>query len=43
MKNKKVTMLIDFGSAYNLINCELAKLVNCFIYLATKFQVMVVP
>jgi hypothetical protein len=36
IKKKKVTMLIDSGSTHNFINCKLAKLLNCFIYLAPR-------
>ena len=41
VKKKKVTVLIDNGSTHNFINCNLAKLLNCFIYTTTNFQVMV--
>ena len=34
IKNKKVTMLIDFGSTHNLIHCKVAKDLNCFVYSA---------
>ena len=42
IKKKKVAVLIDSGSAYNFINYKLDKILNCFIYLALKFQVMIV-
>jgi hypothetical protein len=41
IKNKKVTMLIDSGSTHNFINCKLAKLLNCFVFPAPEFQVMI--
>ena len=34
-------MLIDYGSNHRFINWKLSKLLNCFIYLALKFQVMI--
>ena len=34
-------MLIDCGSTHNLIHCKLAKALNCFIYLAPEFQVII--
>ena len=34
-------MLIDFGSTYNFIHYKLAKVLNYFIYLAQKFQVVI--
>ena len=34
-------MLIDFGSTHNFINYKLAKLLNCYIYQASEFQVKV--
>ena len=37
----KVAMLIDCGSTHNFIHCKLAKALNCFIYLALEFQVMI--
>jgi hypothetical protein len=42
IQKKKVTMLIDFGSNHNFINYKLAKYLNCFVYLAPEFQVMIV-
>ena len=42
IKNKKVTMLIDSSSTHNFIFCRLVKLLNCFIYLAPKYQAMIV-
>ena len=42
IKNKKVTILIDYGSTHNFINCKLAKDINYFVYQPTpKFQVMI--
>ena len=41
IKNKRVTTLIDFGSTHNFVHCKLAKVLNSFIYLAPKFQVMI--
>ena len=35
-------MLIDSSSTHNFINFKLAKLLNCFIYLAPEFQVLIV-
>jgi carbamoylphosphate synthase small subunit len=32
IKNKKVIVLIDYGSTHNFIHCELAKAHNFFIY-----------
>ena len=34
-------MLIDSGSAHNFIHCKVAKELNCFLYLAPEFQLMV--
>ena len=34
-------MLIDFGSTHNFIHCKLAKVLNCFVYPAPEFQVMI--
>jgi hypothetical protein len=41
IKNKKVIFLIDFGSTHNCIHYKLAKDLNCFVYLAPEFQVMI--
>lgn len=41
IKTKKVTLLIDFGITHNFIHLKLAKTLNCFMYLAPKFQVMI--
>jgi hypothetical protein len=41
IKNKKVTMLIDSGSTHNFINYKLAKDLNCFVFPAPEFQVMI--
>ena len=35
-------MLIDSGSTHNFIHCKSAKVLNFFVYLAPKFQVMIV-
>ena len=42
IKKNKVTVLIDYGSTHNSIHCKLAKVLNCFVYLAPEFQVMIV-
>jgi hypothetical protein len=34
-------MLIDSSSTHKFINYNLAKLLNCFIYLAQEFKVMI--
>ena len=34
-------MLIDSGSTHNFIHCKVAKELNCFLYPALEFQVMV--
>jgi len=41
IKNKKVIMLIDFGNTINFINYKLAKLLNRFVFLVPKFQVII--
>jgi hypothetical protein len=41
IKKKKVIVLIDSGSTHNFIHCKLAKDLNCFVYPAPEFQVMV--
>jgi len=41
IKNKKVTILIDLGSTHNFINYKLEKDLNCFVYPALEFQVMI--
>jgi hypothetical protein len=41
IKNKKVTIFIDSGSTHNFINYKVAKDLNCFVYLAPKFQVTI--
>jgi hypothetical protein len=41
IKKKKVTMLIDSGSTHNFINYKLAKDLNCFVFPAHEFQVMI--
>jgi hypothetical protein len=42
IKKKKVIVLIDSGSTHNFIHYKLAKDLNCFVYLAPEFQVMIV-
>jgi hypothetical protein len=42
IKNKKVIVLIDSSSTHNFIHYKLAKDLNCFVYLAPEFQVMIV-
>jgi hypothetical protein len=42
IKNKKVIVLIDSGSTHNFIHYKLAKALNCFVYPAPEFQVMIV-
>ena len=34
-------MLIDFDSTHNFIHCNLAKVLNCFVYPAPEFQVII--
>jgi hypothetical protein len=41
IKKKKVIVLIDSGSTHNFIHYKLAKDLNCFVYPAPKFQVMI--
>jgi hypothetical protein len=41
IKKKKVIVLIYYGSTHNFIHCKLAKSLNCFIYPAPEFQVMI--
>jgi hypothetical protein len=41
IKKKKVIILIDYGSTHNFINYKLAKDLNCFVYPAPEFQVMI--
>ena len=41
IKKKKVTVLIDSCSTHNFIHCKLAKVLNCFVYPAPEFQVMI--
>jgi hypothetical protein len=41
IKNKKVIVLIDFGSTHNFIHYKLAKALNCFVYPAPEFHVMI--
>jgi hypothetical protein len=42
IKKEKVTILIDSSSTHNFINYTLAKYLECFVYPAPKFQVMIV-
>jgi hypothetical protein len=41
IKNKKLIVLIDSGSTHNFIHYKLAKALNCFVYPAPEFQVMI--
>ena len=41
IKKKKVTILIDYVSTHNFINCKLSKILNYFMYTSPKFQVMI--
>ena len=41
IKKKKVIVLIDSGSTHNFIHRKLAKDLNCFVYPAPEFQVMI--
>ena len=41
IKKKKVIVLIDSRSTHNSIHCKITKELNCFLYPAPKFQVMV--
>ena len=41
LKKQKVTVLIDSGSTHNFINKKLATRLNCFIYPAPEFQVLI--
>ena len=41
IKKKKMTVLMDSSSTHNFIHSKIAKDLNCFIYLAPEFQVMV--
>ena len=41
IKKKKVIVLIDSGSTHNFIHCKVVKELNCFLYQAPEFQVMV--
>jgi hypothetical protein len=41
IKKKKVIVLIDSSSTHNFIHYKLAKDLNCFVYPAPKFQVMI--
>ena len=41
IKNKKVIVLIDFGSTHNFIHYKLTKALNCFVYPVPEFQVMI--
>jgi carbamoylphosphate synthase small subunit len=41
IKKKKVIVLIDSGSTHNFIRYKLAKALNCFVYTAPEFQVMI--
>jgi hypothetical protein len=41
IKKKKVIVLIDSGSTHNFIHDKLTKDLNCFVYPAPEFQVMI--
>jgi hypothetical protein len=41
IKNKKVIVLIDYGSTHNFIHYKLAKALNCFVYPTPEFQGMI--
>jgi hypothetical protein len=41
IKKNKVIVLIDSGSTHNFIHYKLAKALNCFVYPAPEFQVMI--
>jgi hypothetical protein len=41
IKNKKVIVLIYYGSTHNFSQYKLAKALNCFIYPTPEFQVMI--
>jgi len=41
IKKRKVIMLINLGSTHNFIHCKIARELNCFLYPAREFQVMV--
>jgi hypothetical protein len=41
IKKKKIIVLIDSGSTHNFIHHKLAKDLNCFVYPAPEFQVMI--
>ena len=41
IKKKKVIVLIDSDSTHNFIHYKLAKDLNCFVYPAPEFQVMI--
>ena len=41
IKNKKAIVLVDSGSNHNFIQYKLAKALNCFVYPALEFQVMI--
>ena len=41
IKKKKVLVMIDLVSTHNFIHCNIAKQLNCFIYLTPKCQELV--
>jgi hypothetical protein len=41
IKNTKLIVPIDYGSTHNFIHYKLAKDLNCFVYPAPEFQVMI--
>jgi len=42
IKKQRVIVLIDSRTTHNFIDKRLAKSLNCFVYLVTNFQVLVV-
>ena len=41
IKKKKVIVLIDSSNTHNFIHCKIAKELNCILYPAPEYQVMV--
>jgi hypothetical protein len=41
IKKKKITVLINYDSTHNFTNYKLAKSLNCFLFPAPKFQIMI--
>jgi hypothetical protein len=42
IKKKKIIVLIEYGNTHNFIHYKLAKALDCFLYLAPEFHVMIV-